>query len=157
MAYEFKLLEGSKLRGYPVLPRFSWHSELGFVNDQENCHACLKPRALFDLGKSKSFFFEQIDIYAMLRGLYLDQIHSKGYGTGFGLVVGLFYTPSTKTRGYISTSKTLNLTGAFLDEWQAAWNFDGPRELDFRFSAKIQQLDKKTTKKEWSLAIGYSF
>ena len=155
--HELKFLEGSKLRGYPVLPRFSWHTELGFINNKPNCKFCPTPRALFDFGKSKSFFFEKLDVYGMLRTLYHDQIRAKGFGLGLGFSLGMFYSPSANFRAYINAARTHNFAGSFLDEFESGWGIDGPNESDIRLTAQIQRLNDLLTKREFSIAAGYGF
>ena len=154
---EIKILEGSKLKGYPVLPRFSWHSELGFINDKPQCPSCLIPRAVFDLGKSKSFFLEKLDSYLMLRAHYRDMVQEEGYGASLGVAGGIFLTPHPKFRAYLSIARTRNLRGQVLDSFKSSWNIDGPHESDIRLTAQLEAYQKKLIKREVSLAAGYSF
>ncbi|NRA47290.1 MAG: hypothetical protein HRU09_20260 [Oligoflexales bacterium] len=154
---ELMLVEGSKLMGYPVLPRYSWHTEVSLLNDKPDCKSCINPRGLFDLGKSMSFFYEKLDTYAMVRALYLDTILDKGYGLSLGISAGLFYTPLRNVRGYLGISRTRNLSGLLLDEIESSWNLDGPGESDIRLLALIQRLKSQQTKQELSVSVGYSF
>lgn len=152
-----QLLNIGKLTGLHDFSRFAWHFDYKLKNRFPGCQVCLQPHFFNGIGFSREVIPKKLDFYLLGSLNIRPYIADKAWRAGIGLKLGAIYAPFEDTRLISSGERSINHQGLSLDQLTVNFVHDFAQNIDLRITMKQEFLDQKSTQKENTLNVGYSF